>query len=197
MTIIEHIIQQTLTGQNDSDQLSAAIFGIALTSRGKNFLELGVRSGHTTVPLLAAAALLNGKVTSVDMDTPSFVCPNELSKFWNFCKSEALQFLQNNKQRYDLIFIDDWHDGIHVKKELDLIEPYCDKSTIILLHDLMYGFKNPDYNLSDDGERIGWGVSGEFANGGPYRAVASLNSSKWEFATIPFNNGLTILRKKD
>jgi hypothetical protein len=36
---------------------------------------------------------------------------------------------------------------------------------------------------------------GQWANGGPYRAVAELPSQFWEFATLPYNNGLTILRK--
>ena len=37
---------------------------------------------------------------------------------------------------------------------------------------------------------------GQWANGGPYRAVAELNPQFWEFSTLPWNNGLTILRKK-
>ena len=194
--MIDHIIQQTIHGNGDGDQLTAAIFGIALTTRCKNFLELGVRSGQSTFPLLYAASLLGGKVTSVDIETPTFQCPNEFAPNWNFVKSEAIQFLTANTEKYDLIFIDDWHDGIHVRKELDLLEPYCDKSTVILLHDLMYGWTNPEYNTSRSGADCGWGMSGEFDNGGPYWAVAGLDSSKWEFATLPYNNGLTILRKK-
>ena len=31
--------------------------------------------------------------------------------------------------------------------------------------------------------------------GGPYRAVAELNPQFWEWSTLPWNNGLTILRK--
>ena len=176
--------------------MSAAIFGIALTTRGKNFLELGVRTGCSTLPLLYAASLLDATVTSVDIERPSFVCPNQLSKNFRFIQSEAISFLTSNREKYDLIFIDDWHDGIHVRKELDLLEPYCDKSTVILLHDLMYGFKHPEYNMCKSGAECNWGHNNEFDNGGPYWAVAGLDSSKWEFATLPFNNGLTILRKK-
>ena len=36
----------------------------------------------------------------------------------------------------------------------------------------------------------------QWNNGGPYRAVAELNHQFWEFSTLPWNNGLTILRKK-
>jgi predicted O-methyltransferase YrrM len=192
---LEQIISQTLSGTGDICQLTASIFGIALTTRGKNFLELGVRSGHSTQALLCAAHYLNAKVTSVDIETPSFKCPEIFSNNWNFVKSEAIEFLTKNNQKYDLIFIDDWHDGIHVKKELDIIDSFSDKSTVILLHDLMYGFKNPNYNTCKNGQECNWGEFGEFDNGGPYWAVSQLNSIKWEFSTLPFNNGLTILRK--
>jgi hypothetical protein len=54
----------------------------------------------------------------------------------------------------------------------------------------MYGNNEPRYHtdltLKD----------GQWAEGGPYRAVAELNPQFWEFSTIPSNNGLTILRKK-
>jgi len=32
--------------------------------------------------------------------------------------------------------------------------------------------------------------------GGPYKALLELDMDKWEYATIPVNHGLTILRKK-
>jgi hypothetical protein len=38
--------------------------------------------------------------------------------------------------------------------------------------------------------------TGQWAKGGPYRAVAELDPQFWEFSTLPYNNGLTILRKK-
>lgn len=191
--MMDRLITQTLTGKGDSDQLAAAIFGIALTTRGSKFLELGVREGASTYPLLLACKYLNAELTSVDIQRNIFNCPDELQPHWKFVQSDALDYLERSPQHYDLIFIDDWHDGLHVKKELELLAPYCNKETVILLHDLMYGWKNPDYNKSDNGG--GWGLPNEFANGGPYKAVADLPKDEWEFSTIPFNNGLTILRK--
>lgn len=195
MDNIDKIINQTLNGKGDSDQLTAAIFGVALTTRGSKFLELGVRSGLTTLPLLEACKHLNAKLTSVDIDHPSFSCPSDLIPHWNFVRSEAIHFLSENKEKFDLIFIDDWHDGKHVSKEIELLEPFCDKSTVILLHDLMYGWKNPEYTDIESGSLINWGLPEEFDNGGPCRAVFSLDRDKWEYASLPFCNGLTLLRK--
>ena len=56
----------------------------------------------------------------------------------------------------------------------------------------MGNFKAPDYYYPE-GTEI---TDPEWANGGPYRAVKELDSNKWEYVTIPVNNGLTILRKK-
>lgn len=190
------ILQKTLYGTNDSDRLAAAVYGIAATSRGRNFLELGVRAGGTTLPLLAAAHHYNGVVTSVDIEDTDFMCPDVYWNNWRFIKSDAHEFLRNNTDQYDLIYIDDWHDGIHVKTEIELLEPLCSKSTVILLHDLMYGYTEPEYNKSQSGQDCGWGYPGEFDNGGPYWAVDSLNKDIWEYATLPYCNGLTILRKK-
>lgn len=185
---ISKIIQQSVNGQSDSEQLLCAIFGIALATRGKNFLELGVRGGDTTLPLLIASNYLGATLVSVDKNQHSFDCPQQLKNHWHFIQSDAIEFLRNNNAHYDLIFIDDWHECNHVQQELSLIEKFCTKSTIILLHDLMYNGSYPEYNLSD-GE-------GEFANGGPFKAVNNLDKNMWEFATIPFSHGLTILRKK-
>ena len=195
MRTLDTIINKTLHGQGDSDQLCAALLGIALTTRGTKFLELGVRDGCSTLPLLEACHHLGATLVSVDIENHKFNCPPDLQKYWSFVKQDALSFLNENTTEYDLIFIDDWHDGNHVKKELDLLSPLCNKSTIILLHDLMYGWKTPNYTDVESGSLINWGMPFEFDNGGPCRAVFSLDKDSWEYSTLPFCNGLTILRK--
>lgn len=192
-THFNKIINATLRGTSDIDQLLAAIFGIALTTRGSRFLELGVRSGCSTTPLLLASKLIGGRLTSVDIQTPSYKCSEDLFAHWNFVKMDAIEFLEKNEEKFDLVFVDDWHDGKHVARELELIDSFSDKNTVIILHDLMYHM-HPNYNDSENGDRFGLG-GGEFANGGPHRAVSSLSKDKWEYSTLPFNNGLTILRK--
>jgi predicted O-methyltransferase YrrM len=108
-------------------------------------------------------------------------------------KSDAIKFLEDEVAKgsyYDLVYIDDWHAYEHVKKELELIDKLTDKKSIILLHDLM-AFTYPEYHLPMEAP-----VGSEWSSGGPTRAVFELDKDKWEFCTIPVNNGLTILRKK-
>jgi hypothetical protein len=54
----------------------------------------------------------------------------------------------------------------------------------------MYGSTQPFYH-SDLTIK-----NGQWANGGPYRAIGELDLNFWEWSTLPWNNGLTILRKK-
>lgn len=76
-------------------------------------------------------------------------------------------------------------------RELELLTPHVNKSSIILLHDLMHTHTQPDYMEYDDTtyDEV-WeqepyiGHKKEFSNGGPYRGVKELDSELWEFVTI-------------
>ena len=169
---------------------------MALASRGKTYVELGVREGHTTEPLYEAAKANDGKLWSVDLNEPSEYKPyvNGFldNQHYEFVQSDSIRFLQEwpKDKKMDVVFVDDWHSYGHVKKQLDLLDQCVGPSSIILLHDLMYGNTDPFYHadLAHGGPQ--WDA------GGPYRAVAELNPQFWEWATLPWNNGLTILRKK-
>jgi predicted O-methyltransferase YrrM len=190
MNLINKFCEKALYGNCDSDRHLISIFSIALSSRGKTFIELGVREGYTTEPLLLSAEMNNGHLWSVDINPPSKFVTN--SPNYTFCKQDSIEFLKNwdvNK-KVDVIYVDDWHSYPHVKEQLELIDRIVSPSSIVLLHDLMYGNTDPFYHcdltLND----------GQWAKGGPYRAVAELNPQFWEWSTLPWNNGLTILRKK-
>lgn len=190
MNLINTFCDKALYGDGDSDRHIISMFSIALASRGKTFVELGVREGHTTEPLLQAAEMNGGHLWSVDINPPSEFKTD--SQSYTFVQSDSIQFLENwdPNKKIDVIYVDDWHSYPHVKKQLELIDRYVGPRSIILLHDLMYGNTDPFYHcdltLPD----------GQWEGGGPYRAVAELNPQFWEWATLPWNNGLTILRKK-
>tara|TARA_A100001015_G_scaffold321162_1_gene450509 strand:- start:5250 stop:5849 length:600 start_codon:yes stop_codon:yes gene_type:complete len=192
MTQLEKILTQTLTGKGDSDKHAMTLFSLVISLGAKNILELGVRHGDTTLSLLLGASYNNGKVTSVDINDTSFECPNNLKNNWTFIKSDALSYLDKYDKTnvIDLVFVDDWHSYEHVKKELEYLDMCVSPKSIIVLHDLMYGNYDPHYHVDLTLK------DGQWAHGGPYRAVAELNPQFWEFSTIPINNGLTILRKK-
>jgi len=189
----QFLIDQVKFGNQDSDRHTLTCFSIAMQIHARRILELGVRTGNTTFPFLCASAELGGMVHSVDLDPTTFQCPDDLRVYWKFFQSDAIAWLDQRAQeggQYDLIYIDDWHSYPHVKRELELIEPMITPSTVILLHDLMYSGAHPHYRSDSDCRDPQWEA------GGPYRAVAELDPTVWEWSTIPVNHGLTILRKK-
>lgn len=191
MKNIEYLIEKTKNSKGDSDRHLMSLYGITLGSKAKTIIELGVRNGDTTLPLTLAAKENGGHVYSVDINDTSYSLPNELKGNQTFIKSDAITFLEKWDGDIDLIYIDDWHSYEHVKKELEILDSKVSPSTVILLHDLMYGETCPFYH-SDLTDNAGL----QWNHGGPYRAVAELNQQFWEFSTLPWNNGLTILRKK-
>lgn len=189
--LLNHVLNKTKTGTEDSDAHLMTILSIGLSLKAKNILELGVRNGNTTLPLLLCAKENNGLLRSVDIKNSDFRCPEELESHWEFYEENALKFLErcDKKVPFDLIYLDDWHSYEHVKKELEYIDQMISPKGVVLVHDLMYSTE--PYYHTDLAIK-----TGQWANGGPYRAVSELNDNFWEFATIPSCNGLTILRKK-
>lgn len=189
--LLEKLVAKARYGTADSDQHVMTIFGLALGMRCRRVLELGVRDGNTTLPFLLAAQQHGGMVHSVDLEPTSFQCPDELRLYWQFFQSDAISWLESHRQeQYDIIYIDDWHSYPHVKKELEIVQGMVTPSSIILLHDLMYSGSHPRYHSEVNTEDPQW------AGGGPYRAVAELDPSIWEWSTVPVNHGLTLLRKR-
>lgn len=197
MSILEDIITQTLAGDGSSDQNAATLFAVALSSKGKQILELGVEAGASTLPLLEATRRNEGVLTSVDIADTPFVPPDDLKSHWRFIKSDALMYLRSlpKDQQFDVVYIDDLHTYPQVKEELRLLESHVTPMTVILLHDLMWPRCQPRYHTiaGQQGSPGKW--MDNFSFGGPYRAVAELDST-WEWATLPWRNGLTLLRKK-
>jgi len=187
-----NLIDKALTGTGDSDQHLLFLYSIVVCSKAKNILELGVRWGDSTIPLVLGAKLTGGMVTSIDKEPTTLVLSEELQKYNKFIQINSIDYLINldPSTLFDIVLIDDWHEYGHVKKEIELLEKHITPSSVILLHDLMYNTA-PNYHSEP------WINSWEeFGLGGPYRAVSELNPVFWEWATLPWNNGMTILRKK-
>jgi len=188
------IINITKHGINDSDQHLMTLFSIPFGQKAKTILELGVRDGHSSDPLLLAAVLNNGKLTSLDINDTPWKPPQEFLPYYEFVKSDAIQFLEKcilENRKFDFIFLDDWHTYEHVKKELELLGKMMDLNTIVLVHDLMCRTEPYYFQPMSDVYN-----GGEWEGGGPFKAVYELDINEYEWATIPYNMGLTLLRKR-
>ena len=105
--MIDDFISTCMTGQKDSDRHLITLFAIALASKGKTYVELGVREGNTTKPLLDAATLNCGELWSVDIQDPVYTPP--LAHNYHFHKQDALEFLKEwpADKKMDVVFVDD------------------------------------------------------------------------------------------
>jgi len=121
---MDNLIEKVVNGNGDSDKHLLTLFSFALSLNAKNILELGVRHGDSTLPLLMATQYTEGHVTSVDIDETSFIPPPNFKNNWTFVKENALDFLHNSDKTrpFDLIYVDDWHSYEHVKKEMEYID---------------------------------------------------------------------------
>lgn len=104
----------------------------------KNVLELGTRTGESTIALLLATKELEGTMTSVDVDecheAKSKVKKFSLEKYWNFIQSDDLTL--NWETPIDHLFIDTSHEYDHTLAELKKFEPLVRKGGIITFHDI-------------------------------------------------------------
>jgi predicted O-methyltransferase YrrM len=188
---LTNLIQDCLHGREDISQHRLTMFSLVCAMKPKKILELGVRGGNSTTSFLYACDLIGSHLTSVDIQDPHFICPDSLKSKWTFIKDDAIHFLQTNTEIYDMIFIDDWHAENHVYTELMLLKDKVKVDTLILLHDLMHSFSHPNYTTQV------YPRGHEFEDLGPYGGVLKFikENQNFEFATIPTNHGMTILRK--
>ena len=185
-------------GRSGAAGMGTLLFGLVVSLRAKNILELGTASGGSAYPLVLGAYLTSGKVISVDNGTfPVSInwinnIPIEnISEYQEFIQSDAIQYLKNRKETIDLVHIDDWHDSAHVLAELELVKDLLTPCGVITMHDAMYHNSEPKYREELD-------AVGEFGGGGVYKAIKDFVSKYpggWEYVTIPADHGLTILRK--
>jgi predicted O-methyltransferase YrrM len=103
----------------------------------RRILELGTRTGESTVALLTAAREVGGRVTSVDIEP----CPAAearvreagLDRYWTFLRSDDLALEWT--EPVDHLFVDTSHTYDHTVRELRKYEPFVAPGGVISMHD--------------------------------------------------------------
>jgi predicted O-methyltransferase YrrM len=117
------------------------LYSLVVESKAKAILELGVRTGESTVALLEAAQATNGHVTSLDID-PCLAAREMIGRYgldsrWTFVHEDDLVWgaAWDKAKPWDFIFIDTSHLYEHTKKEIALFEPLLRPGGIMVFHD--------------------------------------------------------------
>lgn len=141
-------------------------------------LEIGVRAGGTTVPLLAGlvAGAETVYLTSVDngsegMDhieaAQRIVRGAGLEKHWTFVLADSQSF--QPEDTYDLILIDANHSFENVVADFNRYAPFLSEAGLMLLHDAEWG--------------------------GVAQLVDALGNA-WMVSVLPFYYGLAIIHRR-
>ena len=164
------------------------IYSVARGVQAKTIVEIGVRHGMSTMALLAAAQDIGGKVFSVDIDfcktAHSRARLFELEDYWKFFRMPSRDFIAGwTDGPIYLAFIDGDHRLGGVWEDFSGLYPHVKQDGLILLHDT---FCTPEVS-----KREGIDVAAfvtELFNSLTYCT---------ESVTLPYCNGLTIIRKLD
>jgi len=105
----------------------------------KTILELGTRTGESTVAFLQAAKEIDGNVTSMDIDScndaKKLISDLDLTDSWKFIQSDDLK--NDWKKPIDHLFIDTSHTYEQTLAELEKFTPFVKPGGIITLHDII------------------------------------------------------------
>jgi predicted O-methyltransferase YrrM len=140
-----HLAQSVLDtrGSDIRDHLNELFF-MAVSARPKLMVELGTRGGESTRALLAAAALSNATLLSVDInDCAGLDLPYR--EYWRFIKADDIKFGMDGFKQWcaeegvepsiDVLFIDTSHEYEHTKNEIQVWSPYLGADGVMMFHD--------------------------------------------------------------
>jgi predicted O-methyltransferase YrrM len=133
----DSLLEFSMTQPSDIHEHLLVLHLLTVELNLKNVLELGTRTGESTVALISAIKKIDGKMTSVDIDpceeAKKKVKSLGLENYWNFIQTDDLELDWNEK--IDHLFVDSDHSYEHVLSELKKFEPFVRKGGLITLHD--------------------------------------------------------------
>ena len=135
----ESVLESHMVQPTDIHEHLQTLYMLTVELNLKNILELGTRTGESTIAFLSAAKILNGHVTSVDVDSCD-IAKERINKLglgtnWHFVQQDDLKLFWNTK--IDHLFIDTSHTYEQTLAEFQKFEPFVRKGGLITLHDII------------------------------------------------------------
>ena len=101
-------------------------------------LEFGVRKGTSTKEFIKICEKKNGFLYSIDIDDYSNILKSDKWKFFQ-CRDDHFEFLENKiPQKFDLIYMDSFHQANHVEKILYHYYPKLKVSGKFVIDDISW-----------------------------------------------------------
>lgn len=132
-------LERRMTVPTDIHEHLSVLHMLTVEFNLKNILELGTRTGESTIALLQAAKEIDGFVTSIDIDScndaKKKINEYSLGEKWKFIQSDDLEI--NWKDKIDHLFIDTSHTYEQTLSELKKFGSFVRPGGIISLHDII------------------------------------------------------------
>jgi predicted O-methyltransferase YrrM len=128
------------TQDNDIGEHLAILSMLVTEFKLKEIVELGTRSGNSTLTLLGAAKASGGRVLSMDIQPCKIaqerVASAGLSDYWTFRQIDDLSVSDSEiPQPIDLLFIDTLHTYNQLTAEFKKYTPHLRQGSWIAIHD--------------------------------------------------------------
>jgi predicted O-methyltransferase YrrM len=135
--------------RSDITEYLPLLYGYTRLYEGARVLELGTRSGNSTLAFLAAAQVVGGHVWSVDIDptvatNPAGMGPYADSPLWTFTCGDTCDpdVVKAQPEQVDVLFNDASHDYDKTLAELRLYMPRLAPGGTALFHDTRLTWDN-------------------------------------------------------
>ena len=138
---MQSAFEDRLSKWSDVQEYLPLLYDTAASYPKVRVLELGTRRGNSTLAFLAAAAAVDGHVTSVDpdrvTDAPDGMLPWRKAPWWTFVRGDdmdgAVQAALPGE--VDVLFVDTSHEYEHTLGELRAYMPRVVPGGTALFHD--------------------------------------------------------------
>lgn len=146
-TILAEALGRSDQRSDISDHLGT-IFYTAIDAAPRLIVELGTRGGDSTRALLAAAAVTQSTLLSIDIeDCGQISVP--FRERWHFVKADDVEFGRTGFRNWclghsiepviDVLFIDTTHEYEHTREEIEVWGAFLSREGIMIFHDTNTG----------------------------------------------------------
>ena len=209
------ILQYSNSQDTDISSHLPTIFAHCVMKQPKIIIEVGVRSGESTVSFKKAAEYSGAKLIGVDIDIKSADVYAQLKiKNAEFRTMNDVDFAdwwhasEYKGSKADIIFIDTSHLYEHTVQELEVFVPLLADDGLLVFHDTnMTPLTNCTYKRINNTRGKAWdnkkGVirgikdffSLEFDEAAYTQLTFSSKGTDWSLAHYPYCNGLTLIQR--
>jgi predicted O-methyltransferase YrrM len=137
---MDQLLHDRILARTDISEHLTTLFMLVVEHGLHEVLELGTRTGESTIALLLAVKEIGGRVHSIDIDE----CPVAharidaagLGHWWHFIRGDdmATEWIQP----VDMLFVDTDHTFGHTLAELRKFEPFVSGHGVVVMHDSVH-----------------------------------------------------------